>query len=249
MTESARARREALGRSFSGIGPDYDRYRPGYPQRAAEIIVPEPVQAALDLGAGTGKFTERLTERAAEVTAVEPSAQMLTVLRSKLPAVHAVVGGAETIPLSDDSVQVVTVAQAFHWIDRERACAEIVRVLVPGGRLGLLWTSAVSEWDRAAMGVAHPGLDTATGEEPVERSSELPGLELIAHEVVPWSEQLSRADYLRRWLTVSSFLTAEPARRAEMLAQIEQILDASPETAGAAVLDLAHRTDVFVYRS
>lgn len=120
---------------------------------------------------------------------------------------------------------------------------------MPGGHLGLLWNSAVSDWDRAAMRVAHPGLDPATGEARAERSRDLPGLELVGHEAVHWTEQLSREDYLRRQLTVSRFLAAEPARRAEMLAEVEQLLDQSPETAGATVLQVGHRTEVFVYRS
>lgn len=248
VSESAVDRREALASTFRGIGADYDRYRPGFPEQAAAIIAPEPVDTALDLGAGTGKFTERLIGRATEVIAVEPSEQMLAVLRGKLPAVRAIAGGAEAIPLPDDSVGVVTVAQAFHWFDRERACAEIARVLVPGGRLGLLWNSGDSAWDRAAMQVAHPGLDTATGEERVEESTQLPGFDLLRHETVHWAETISREDYMRRWLTVSSFLAAEPARRAEMVGEIEQILDESPETVGRETLDLRHVTEVFVYR-
>lgn len=247
--EEVSARREALAGTFRAIGPDYDRHRPGFPEQAAQVIVPEPVPVALDLGAGTGKFTEHLVGRAHEVVAVEPSEQMLSVLRDKLPGVRALVGTAEDIPLPTESVDVVTVAQAFHWFDRDRACAEIARVLVPGGRLGLLWNSGESAWDRAAMQVAHPGLETATGDERVEASTTLPGLELEHRQAVRWSERIRREDYLRRWLTVSTFLAAEPDRRAEMIAEIEQILDASPETTGEEVLTLHQTTEVFVYRS
>nr|WP_281496913.1 class I SAM-dependent methyltransferase [Ornithinimicrobium sp. F0845] len=236
-----------LGGTFREIGQDYDTYRPGFPERAADLIVPQHVGTAVDLGAGTGKFTERLIGRADRVVAVEPSEQMLAVLRHKLPAVRALVGGAEAIPLPDASADVVTVAQAFHWFDREPACAEIARVLVAGGRLGLLWNTPDPDcaWDRACYDVAHPGLaDDEAAAEP-----DVPGFELVEQEVVRWTERITRDLYLRRWLTVSSFLAAEPDRRAAMVAELEQILDESPETSEREVLDLRHATEVFVYSS
>lgn len=249
MTDPLQTQRDVLAASFRGAGPEYDRYRPGFPPRAVEVIIPEPVPRVLDLGAGTGKFTEQLRGHADQVVAVDPSAQMLAVLQQKLPEVAALAGTAEHIPLSAHTADVVTVAQAFHWFDRERACAEIARVLVPGGRLGLVWNAADSGWDRACMQIAHPGLDTAPGQTPVGASTDLPGFTVLTSETVRWTERIDRADYLRRWLTVSSFLTAEPPQRAAMLAQIEQILDTTPETTGRARLDLQHATEVFVFRS
>lgn len=240
---------ENLARSFESIGADYDRYRPGFPDRAAEMIVPASARSVLDLGAGTGKLTELLVSRAERVLAVEPSEAMLDVLRQKLPAVDAMKGSAERIPIPDNSVDVVTVAQAFHWFDREPACREIARILVPNGVLGLLWNhmDPTCEWDRACHRIAHP----AVGDSDVTTSSaadELPGFEFIRHETVRWREQVLRTVYVRRWTTVSSFLVADEARRTEMLDDMEAVLDASDETRGRTMLDLPQMTDVFVYR-
>lgn len=241
---------EALARSFLGAGEDYDRFRPGFPEAAADLIVPVPVSTALDLGAGTGKFTERLIGRAERVIAVEPSEQMLAVLRAKLPDVEAHVGTAEHMPVPDAAAEVVTVAQAFHWFDREPACAEIRRVLVTGGTLGLLWNRAdpACDWDRACSRVAHPWL---SDQMPVSNAAQelLPGFTEPEHREIPWRERISRADYLARWLTVSTFLTASEVDRARMLAEIEGILDADPATAGQDEFDLPQITDVYVYRA
>jgi SAM-dependent methyltransferase len=73
------------------------------------------------------------------VTAVEPVRGMREVLGRVLPDVEAVDGTAEGIPLDDGVADAVTVAQAFHWFDAERALAEIHRVLRPGGGVALIW--------------------------------------------------------------------------------------------------------------
>lgn len=241
---------QQLAKSFENIGEDYDRYRPGFPDAAAADILPDRVDAVLDLGAGTGKFTELLIERADRVIAVEPSAAMLDVLRAKLPSVEALDGGAESIPLADRSVDAVTVAQAFHWFDRDAACAQIRRVLVPGGRLGLLWNHSDPNcsWDRACHRVAHPAV-SAEGDSTTDTAAEdLPGFVFDHRTEIAWTEQIAREDYVRRWLTVSSFLTADEKTRAGMVTQLGAILDDDPATAGEDTFSLPMITEVFVYR-
>lgn len=239
-----------LAQSFLNAGAEYDRYRPGFPEAAADTIMSTPVRAALDLGAGTGKFTERLIDRAERVIAVDPSEQMLAVLREKLPAVEAHIGSAESIPVAYGSVDIVTVAQAFHWFDREPACAEIRRVLVPGGTLGLLWnhSDAACAWDRACHRIAHPAV-AEDDETTSSAAEELPGFKFGSHQTIRWRERIRRADYISRWLTVSSFMVASDAERARMLDEIERILDTDPQTAGRDDFDLPQITDVYVYRA
>ncbi len=242
---------QQLAKSFEGIGEEYDRYRPGFPNAAADAILPSSVTAVLDLGAGTGKFTELLVSRADRVVAVEPSTAMLDVLRVKLPTVEALVGGAEQIPLPAGTMDAVTVAQAFHWFDRDAACAEIRRVLVPGGTLGLLWNHSDPEctWDRACHRVAHPAVTDDTDSTTASAVDELSGFTFDHRTEVAWSEQITRGDYIRRWLTVSSFLAADEAVRGAMVASLDSILDTDPETAGRDTFTLPMRTEVFVYRA
>lgn len=119
----------------------YERGRPGYPQAAVDAIVAElglrPGRTVLDLAAGTGKLTRLLVPSGANLIAVEPVREM----REKLSGFVALAGSAERIPLTDAFVDAVTVAQAFHWFDAERALREIHRVLRPGGGLGLIWNA------------------------------------------------------------------------------------------------------------
>jgi SAM-dependent methyltransferase len=147
-------------------------------------------------------------------------------------------------------VEAVTVAQAFHWFDRDVACAEIHRVLVSGGALGLLWNRSDPNctWDRAAHRIAHPAVDASDGTTRAA-AEELPGFSLVRREEIAWSEQISRDDYLSRWGTVSSLLVADTDTRARMLGEIGDVLDASDTTRGKQTFTLPMMTDVFVYRA
>jgi SAM-dependent methyltransferase len=122
---------------FARSAQAYERGRPGYPDDAVDRLAAAlPGRQVVDLAAGTGKLTRALTARGLDVVAVEPIAEMRAAIA---PPARAVDGTAEAIPLPDASADAVTVAQAFHWFNGDRALAEIHRVLRPGGVLALIW--------------------------------------------------------------------------------------------------------------
>jgi len=96
-------------------------------------------KTALDLAAGTGKFSSRLVATGATVIAVEPVQAMLDELIRQYPGIEARNGSAQAIPLADASVDAVVCAQSFHWFATPEALHEIHRVLEPGGAFGLVW--------------------------------------------------------------------------------------------------------------
>jgi ubiquinone/menaquinone biosynthesis C-methylase UbiE len=129
--------------SFERVAADYDSARPPYVEDAVEwaldwLGLPRGSRV-LDLGAGTGILTRQLLARGLDVVAVEPGDEMRAVLKRELPGVEAMVGRAERIPLEEGSVDGITVGQAFHWFETERALAEMHRVLRPEGGFALLW--------------------------------------------------------------------------------------------------------------
>jgi SAM-dependent methyltransferase len=124
---------------FASGADVYERARPSYPQDAIDWLVARtglgPGRTVVDLGAGTGKLTRLLLPTGARVVAVEPIEEM----RAHIVGAEVLDGTAEAIPLPAASADVVTVAQALHWFDQDRALPEIHRVLRPGGQLVLVW--------------------------------------------------------------------------------------------------------------
>lgn len=123
------------------MAESYDRVRPGPPPEALDWLVPAGCGLAVDLAAGTGLFTRALAGRAGQVVAVEPDQRMRAVLARQSPGVRVLDGRGEDMPLPDGCADAVFVSTAWHWLDPERAVPEIARVLRPGGRLGVVWTS------------------------------------------------------------------------------------------------------------
>ena len=115
-------------RSFGGVADAYERGRPGFPREAAAWLVGQDAATVLELGAGTGKLTEQLVDLGHDVHASDPDAEMLAILKKKLPDIPTSQTAAEDIPLPTGSVDVVVAAQCLHWFDLDRALPEIARV-------------------------------------------------------------------------------------------------------------------------
>lgn len=153
------AARTAFASAFRRAGAEYDAVRPGYPDWVVDFLVPDGARDAVDVGAGTGLFTRMLVERGLRVRAVEPADSMRSVLARALPDVAASGGTAEATGLAQASADVVTVAQAWHWVDASAASAEAARILRAGGVLGLVWNQLDVEvpWVHRLARIMHSG--------------------------------------------------------------------------------------------
>lgn len=148
--------RPASTERFSIRADDYRAARPSYPTATIDAMLaglgsPNALAAA-DLGAGTGIMTRLLAERGVRVFAVEPNAAMRDagVRHTRGSRAQWIDATAESTTLPTASVGLVVAAQAYHWFDHARACAEAGRVLRPHGRLALVW----NEGDQASPLVA-----------------------------------------------------------------------------------------------
>lgn len=95
-----------------------------------------------DIAAGTGLLAEVFLARGYEVVAVEPNAEMRAAcetLTERFPQLRCVDSAAEATGLKAHAFDLVTVAQALHWFDLERARDEFARVLRPGGWCAVIY--------------------------------------------------------------------------------------------------------------
>lgn len=123
--------------------PLYSQTRPAAPPVLTEILTqmihtPHPA-LVVDLGSGTGLSTMIWGQCAERVIGIEPSDEMRSEASHALaanPHVSNITynpGLAHQTGLPDNSVDVVTCAQSFHWMEPNATLAEIARILRPGG--------------------------------------------------------------------------------------------------------------------
>lgn len=119
---------------FSAVAADYARYRPGYP---AELFAWLAQRAggrrrAWDCATGNGQAAVGLAGYFDRVVATDASEAQIAHAEPS-DRVEYRLAPAEASGLEPASIDVVTVAQALHWLDVDRFYAEARRVLTPGG--------------------------------------------------------------------------------------------------------------------
>jgi ubiquinone/menaquinone biosynthesis C-methylase UbiE len=221
--------------SFGAIAADYDRLRPEPAEAAVDWLVPPGDEVAVDLGAGTGKLTRALARRVPRVIAVEPDERMRAVLAARSPGIEVRDGTGEAIPLPDASADGVFISSAWHWMDPERAVAEITRVLRDGGRLGLMRRDRPADGDgntAAGLGGRAPWRAAVMPAGPDLGSPET--------ESFTFTRAMTIDALIEQLGTYSGVITASPADRAAGLdrarAALEELFP------GAAQIEVPMRT-------
>jgi len=135
--------RNTFSADFGHTAQDYARHRAGYPDflfdRLMRRGLARPGMRALDLATGTGYLGRGLALRGLRVTGLDVSAEMIAASRAldaeSGVALDYVLGKAEETGLPSASFDLVTAACCWHWFDRPKAAAEVLRLLQPGGAL------------------------------------------------------------------------------------------------------------------
>ena len=235
--------RLAHASSFGTAAVAYAEHRPDYAPAAVRWALERaPGGRVLDLGAGTGKLTGTLLALGADVIAVEPDPAMLGELRRELPAVRALQGRAEAIPLASASVDAVLAGNALHWFDMAVAGPEIARILGPRGILAGLWNVLDNRVDWVAgleriSGTAAIGArDTLTSWRAATANLHLPSPGVAAHFGSPEqaefpNPQRRTADSLVATIaTRAGILVMGKQERKAILGRIRSFLTSRPET-------------------
>jgi SAM-dependent methyltransferase len=230
--------------SFGPAAAEYDRGRPSYPVAAVKWMVPAEARAVLDIGAGTGKFTRLLVAQGLDVTAVDPSAEMLAQLRSSVPGIETVEGTAEHIPLPDSSADLVTFAQAWHWVDNALAFPEVGRVLRDGGTLALVWNfrNNFSGWHQELAEIIS---DRVASIEIDGVGAALAPFGEWERAEFDWVQTVTRPELIDLVVSRSVFLVADPDEQKRVLAELDALLDSHPDLVGRTTYDLPYRTFCF----
>jgi SAM-dependent methyltransferase len=225
-----------------------------YPFAAVRRLVRElrikPESAVLDLAAGTGKLTRLLAQLGADVVAVEPVGEMRERLVETVPGVRALAGTAEAIPLEDESVEAVTVGQAFHWFDGDAALAEIHRVLRPGKRLGMIWNvkDESVDWVRLLAEIVEPYRGSAprvasgSWKEAFERTELFTPIERARFAFV---HELDVDTVVARVTSISFIAALDFRVRERIVEQVRELVATHPDTRGREVFPLRYRTGVY----
>jgi SAM-dependent methyltransferase len=232
-------------RLFDGAAERYDRTRPGYPDELIdEVVGPAPDRlAVLDVACGTGIASRAMARRGAGVVGVELNAGMAAIARRH--GIAAEVSAFESWDPAGRCFDLVTCAQAWHWLDPETSVPKAASVLRPGGRLCLFWNVGrhpddLAEALRAAYqrivppgrpgpvvgyAASRPG-DPAPDFGPVaERLGRCPGLSDPTTASYRWSHTYTRDQWLDELLTHSDHLALPPPLRDQLLAEVGSTVD------------------------
>lgn len=123
---------------FSKQASDYAKYRPVYPEALFKYLASLCTAHDLvwDCATGNGQAALSLADYFENVTASDASEKQIQAATLH-PKIEYQIAPAENIPFADASVDLITVAQAIHWFEREKFYAEARRVLKPEGVLAV----------------------------------------------------------------------------------------------------------------
>lgn len=137
---------------FTGLAEKYVKYRPSYPAAILNTLKEKfgfsSQHLVADIGSGTGIFTRLLLENGNSVYAVEPNNNMLLASKEYLKGYKGctfIERSAEDTGLPANSVDLITVAQAFHWFKAESVVKEFERILKSEGIVLLVWNNRKME--------------------------------------------------------------------------------------------------------
>jgi SAM-dependent methyltransferase len=139
---------------FSNRAENYVRYRPSYPLEILPFLERtlglHKGQQIADIGSGTGIFSELFLRNGYAVTGIEPNEQMRIAAERKLAYFEgftSLAGRGEDTGLPSRTIDLITVAQAFHWLDPAAAKKEFLRILKPEGSIVLAWNLRLHHTD------------------------------------------------------------------------------------------------------
>lgn len=234
---------------FGEVAELYDRHRPTYPDRLVDDLVAtaelDGSEAALEVGAGTGKATVMFAARGIPVVGVEPSPEMIAVARRNC-------GGYRGVELEQSDFEhweasgrrfpLLFSAQAWHWVEESAGYAKAREALRRGGILAAFWNRIA--WDRsdlreqllAAYERAAPELSSVTPMHPAnlwpdadqDWEAEIGAVEGFTGPQVRyyhWEQDYTAGEYVALLETTSDIRLLDEERRSALFAAVAAAID------------------------
>lgn len=202
---------------FSDLAAGYARFRPRYPDSLFRYLASQCRVRTLawDVGAGSGQASIGLAAVFDRVVATDASREQIAHAPRR-PNIYYAVAVAEAAPWLPGGLDLVVVAQALHWFDREAFWREVSAVLGPGGTLAI-WCYGWMGIDEERDGVIRHFYSEILGPYWPDRrrlvEEEYRGIDLpFAERKCPAFEMRERWDlehllgYLRTWSAVRAYI-------------------------------------------
>jgi SAM-dependent methyltransferase len=223
--------------SFGAIAALYDRARPSYPPALIDALLEDAPRRILDVGCGTGIAAAQLAARGAAVLGVEVDGRMAVLARGR--GVEVEVAAFERWDPAGREFDLVTCAQAWHWLEPAAAAARAAEVLVRGGRLGAFWNLGdppahvrarlAPIYGRLAPTLENYSVMLGSGERGVTAARDgIDGsgrFEPARLRRFGWDTSYTAAGWVELLLTHSDHQTMDPERRERLLAAVGEAID------------------------
>ena len=239
---------------FSQEPDRYDRSRPEYPAGVLELLGTlfglRSSTQLVELGAGTGKFTQGLVDAGLRPIAIEPLRAMREELRRRALPIQIVGAVAERLPLRDDSIDAVVAAQSFHWFDIARALPELARVLKLWGGVGLVWNVRDERvpWQRELTRLLdefREGTPTHHTKSWTQAFARSRAFETLSVRSFHHDQPMDDARLVDRVSSVSFIALLPPERRGKLLERVREVAREAPRDPGTGLFKMRYRTDLY----
>jgi SAM-dependent methyltransferase len=127
-------------------------------RRSYELLQIERGSRVVDVGCGPGTAVGELADLGADAVGIDAAPEAVAFARELHPGRRFEVGDAQQLPFADQSLDGYRAEKLYHALDDpDKACAEALRVLAPGGRIVLVG----QDWELIAIDSDDPALTGA----------------------------------------------------------------------------------------
>jgi SAM-dependent methyltransferase len=224
----------ARAESFGSVAERYDRFRPSYPSSLFADLGATGARTVLDIGCGTGIAARELAARGLSVLGVEVDPQMAAVARAY--GLHIETASFEDWDGRDRTFDLITCAQAWHWIDQDRGVQKVATCLRPGGLLACFWNynkshDLTDELSEVYQLIAPEIEPDAVGLEPDDapHAAALRDTGVFGDVAVrryEWSQTMTATEWVGRATTYSDHILLPKEQRAALMRELHAVVAA-----------------------